>query len=58
MASKIFLRGILPIAIFISVGYLANQIVFTRHMYQSGTALQLAKSLQCPQLEPKGTLCA
>lgn len=48
MASKIFLRGILPIAIFISVGYLANQIVFTRHMYQSGTALQLANHCNVP----------
>ncbi|KAG2115196.1 uncharacterized protein F5147DRAFT_412544 [Suillus discolor] len=48
MASKIFLRGVLPIAIFIPLGYLATQIVFKRHMYQSGTGLQLAYHCNVP----------
>lgn len=48
MASKIFLRGVLPIAIFIPIGYLAGQIVFERHMYQSGTKLQLARRCNVP----------
>ncbi|KAG2348551.1 hypothetical protein BDR05DRAFT_987061 [Suillus weaverae] len=48
MASKIFLRGVLPIAIFIPMGYLATQIVFERHMYQSGTGMQLADQCDVP----------
>ncbi|KAG1879364.1 hypothetical protein C8R48DRAFT_830038 [Suillus tomentosus] len=48
MASKIFLRGVLPIAIFIPMGYLATQIVFKRHLYQSGTGLQLAYHCNVP----------
>jgi hypothetical protein len=48
MASKIFLRGVLPIAIFIPMGYLAKQVVFERHMYQSGTGLQLADHCNAP----------
>lgn len=48
MASKIFLRGVLPVAIFIPLGYLATQIVFERHMYQSGTGLQLADHCNVP----------
>lgn len=42
MTSKMFLRGVLPIAIFIPMGYLATQIVIKRHLYQSGTGPQLA----------------
>ncbi|KAG1730611.1 hypothetical protein EDB19DRAFT_1912865 [Suillus lakei] len=48
MASKVFLRGVLPVAIFIPMGYLATQIVFGRHMYQSGTGLQLADRCDVP----------
>ncbi|KAG2149324.1 hypothetical protein DEU56DRAFT_781629 [Suillus clintonianus] len=48
MASKIFLRGVLPVAIFIPMSFIALQIVFGRHMYQSGTGLQLLDHCNVP----------
>ncbi|KAG1749087.1 uncharacterized protein EDB91DRAFT_833339 [Suillus paluster] len=48
MAFNIFLRGVLPTAIFLPMSYVAMQIVFGRHMYQSGTGLQLREHCSAP----------
>ena len=40
--------GLLPVAVFLPTSYFAMQIVFGRHMYQSGTGLQLREFCDVP----------